>query len=497
VRELKPSRELGEQLGAALRGAGYNTGGLMVALGGEVTTSRLKAPVQERRLGHDTLAQLARLFLLGSSVELDTARQALAPADVDELAEAGLLERDGDQVRAAIRISPFAGLLLAHDSDQAEHLHADVVTGVNQAAKTLASLTPREEVASALDVGTGNGLQALLAAVHVDRVVATDVNRRALGFTELSATLSGLANVEVREGSLFEPVEGERFDLIVCNPPYVISPDTRFVYRDGGMRGDDMTKAVASEAPRHLNEGGLAQMLGNWIHGQNQPWSEPPRRWLADSGCDVLLLHHASVDPLDYAETWIKAGAVTEPQDFPAALDRWTEHFAELGIELVASGALTLRKRPAGAATWIAELEMPRAPVAAAGDHVLRLLDAQDLLRDGDEEALGAEVFAPLPGHRIERVSVFGEEGYGEEQAQLVPQGDAGVDASVDELSLALLRRLDGRRPLAEVEAGLCAEVGAEPGTLMEAVLAAARSLYERGLMQRVGAAAPAFGAAP
>ncbi|MDQ3587695.1 MAG: methyltransferase [Actinomycetota bacterium] len=491
--ELRPTRALAEQLGGVLRGARYNTGGLMVALGGEATTSRLKAPVQDRRLGDDRLAQLARLFLLGVAVEAATARQALAPADLDELAAAGLVHQDDGAVRGAIRVTPYAGLLLAHDSDSAEHLHADVVTGVNQAARTLASLTPREEAATALDIGTGNGLQALLAAVHSDRVVATDVNARALSFTQLSATLSGLSNVEVREGSLYEPVQGESFDLVVCNPPYVISPDTRFAYRDGGMRGDELTKLVLSAMPEHLNEGGLAQMLGNWVHGESEEWSAPAKRWLDGRGCDVLLLHHASADPLDYAETWIKAGAATEPRDFPEALDRWTEHFAELGIERVASGAVTLRKR-AGGANWTAELEMPRTPVAAAGDHVLRLIDAQDLLREGGDQALARQVFVPLPDHRIERVSVYGDDGYGEDAAQLIPQGDAGVEVDVDDLALALLRRLDGERTLVEVEVGLTSEIGAEPGTLLEAVLVTARSLYERGLVKRISAPGPSNG---
>ena len=492
--ELKPTKELAERLGGVLRGARYNTGGLMVALGGEVTTSRMKAPVQDRRLGDDPLAQLARLFLLGVAVEADTARRALAPADLDELAEAGLVHREDGTVKGAIRITPYAGLLLAHDSESAEHLHADVVTGVNQSARTLASLTPREEVATALDIGTGNGLQALLAAVHSKHVVATDVNVRALGFTELSATLSGLDNIEVREGSLYEPVAGESFDLVVCNPPYVISPDTRFAYRDGGMRGDDLTRRVVSEAPEHLNEGGLAQLLGNWAHGAHEEWSAPAKRWLEGKGCDVLLLHHASLDPLDYADTWIKAGASTEPKDLPEALDRWTAHFAELGIERVATCAVTLRKRSAGE-NWTADLEMPRVPLAAAGDQVLRLLDAQDLLREGGDQALVEQRFAPLPGHRIERVSVYGDEGYGEEASQLIPQGDAGVEVGVDELALALLRRLDGERTLAEVEAGLSAEIGAERGTLVVAVVAAARSLYERGLVQRVtGTGAPSGG---
>src|SRR5205814_2148722 len=107
-----------------------------------------------------------------------------------------------------------------------------------------AALTPRRRVARALDVGTGNGAQALLAARHSAQVVATDVNPRALKYTQLNAALNGVANLETRAGSLFEPVAGERFDLVTCNAPYVISPETRWQYRDGGLPGDELSERV-------------------------------------------------------------------------------------------------------------------------------------------------------------------------------------------------------------------------------------------------------------
>ena len=99
------------------------------------------------------------------------------------------------------------------------------VSSFTPTAYWLASLTPRRRVERALDIGTGNGAHALLAAAHADHVIATDVNARALAFTQISAALNGIDNVETRLGSLFEPVAGETFDLITCNAPYVISPE--------------------------------------------------------------------------------------------------------------------------------------------------------------------------------------------------------------------------------------------------------------------------------
>ncbi|MYV64362.1 methyltransferase, partial [Streptomyces sp. SID4931] len=68
-----------------------------------------------------------------------------------------------------------------------------VVLGVGGASTTLAGITVRAPVASALDLGTGSGIQALHAAQHATRVTATDLNPRALEFTRLTLALSGAA----------------------------------------------------------------------------------------------------------------------------------------------------------------------------------------------------------------------------------------------------------------------------------------------------------------
>ena len=90
-----------------------------------------------------------------------------------------------------------------------------------------------------------------------------------------TAALNGVA-LDVRGGSLYEPVAGERFDLVVSNPPFVVSPPggERLVYRDSGLPGDDVVRRVVTEAPRHLAPGGVAQVLANWVHVAGQPWEE-------------------------------------------------------------------------------------------------------------------------------------------------------------------------------------------------------------------------------
>ena len=86
-------------------------------------------------------------------------------------------------------------------------------------------------------------------------MVATDVNERALAFAEFNCALNGVENVEFRSGSLLEPVLGERFGLVVANPPYVISPGLDVVFRDSGMERDAVSETVVRGMPDLLEAG--------------------------------------------------------------------------------------------------------------------------------------------------------------------------------------------------------------------------------------------------
>ena len=154
-------------------------------------------------------------------------------------------------MRALVRVVPHDELLIASDRqlEPGADARPDHVAGVHRPSLTLSHLTVRRPVETALDVGTGNGIQAILAARHSGRVVATDVNARALEFAAFNAQLNGVENVELREGSFFEPVEGERFGLVTCNPPYVISPESAFLFRDSGLEGDAVSRHVVERAP--------------------------------------------------------------------------------------------------------------------------------------------------------------------------------------------------------------------------------------------------------
>ncbi|NVN99704.1 MAG: peptide chain release factor N(5)-glutamine methyltransferase [Geobacteraceae bacterium] len=119
-----------------------------------------------------------------------------------------------------------------------------------------------------LDIGTGSGCVAIALARNLPAatVVSVDISKAALELAQSNASLNS-AVVDLREGSLFEPVNGEYFDLIVSNPPYIpaadietLQPEVRdFEPRsalDGGVDGLDFYRQIARIAPQHLSSGG-------------------------------------------------------------------------------------------------------------------------------------------------------------------------------------------------------------------------------------------------
>lgn len=369
--EPVPDRDAANALGVALRRIGYCEESIDDLLGEDgLATGSDDVPVHERRLGTAApLETAARLLLLQLPVPRSRAVAALAQDGVDALLTLGLAGVDADGLLVPRgRLVPAEELLMAFDgfargaADPPQY-----VAPYTPTASWLAALTPRRRAARALDVGTGNGVHALLAARHADHVIATDVNPRALAFTAINAALNGLDNVETRLGSLFEPVAGETFDLITCNAPYVVSPESRWEYRDGGLPADELSERVVREAASSLAEGGYASMLVSWVARDEDDPHARLDEWLEGCGCDAWVLGLAGADPLEHAAGWNEHLAA-DPAAYGTALDRWTSYFASIGVEWISEGAVLLHRR-------------------AGGEHVVRVdpIDHDELEFAGDQ----------------------------------------------------------------------------------------------------------------
>jgi methylase of polypeptide subunit release factors len=285
-----------------------------------------------------------------------------------------------------------------------------------------------------LDIGTGCGIQALVAAGHAVRVVATDVNERALALAELNAQLNGIASLELRRGSLFEPVGDEQFDLIVSNAPYVVSPDTRFSYRDAGMRGDAFSEALVRGAAAHLAPGGTAVLLVAWLRRDGDDWSGRPRTWTRDTGCDVWVLGGPTADAETHAARWTDGDAAT--------IARWVAELESLGASGVTDGAVLLRKPTAdGPVHARADTVPPGAPVHA-GEHVERAFANRDALRGLDDDGvLGLAL-------RVAGDCVFEAAG---PQVRVRLTSGLLFAAEIDPFTAGILQLFDGTRSTTEI----------------------------------------------
>lgn len=458
--------ELRERLDAA----GYTENGVRDALGASPGIGLAQAhEVYLRRLGDDSLGTLIKLFWLGASVEEREVRRIL---DLEDLVEAGLVELGDGQARSRWKIAVHDDVYLVSDFEQ-RRAEPDYVSGASLAARMLAALTLRPPARLTLDLGTGSGIQGLLAARHSEHVVGVDINERALQCAALNARLNGIGNFEARLGSWFEPVQEREFDLIVANPPYVVSPDRELAYRDSDLPRDEVSLMVLRGAAERLAEGGFAVVACNWVHAPDRDWREPLERAFAGSGCDAVLLRFEAFDGAGYAACW-NAALVDDLTTFRATLDRWLDYFRREGIEQISAGTVVLRRR-SGDRNWVRAFELPGLPGSGAGAHVERLFTGKDFLRSigGDDDELLATAFALPDGAAFEHHygPTRGEEGYTLVQAP----GSVGFAARIEPDAARRLARCDGQRALREL------------GGDSEALAKAARRLLELGFLRKNG----------
>ena len=442
---LRPPSATGQwtalgEVGDSLRQLGYTASGLSEALGSEgpLVEGRTVGDRRRRARRAGAVGVLARLLLMGERLTFDECRP-LPPTTLDRLLESGLLGEDGGHVEASVGLVPHDDLLVAADRLGSD-AGADIVPGVQPPSFLLGCLTIRAPVQRALDLGTGCGIQALLLSAFAGQVVATDVSERALQFAELNAALNHRRNITFRQGDLFEAVKGETFGLLVSNPPYVISPDNAFTYRDSARGGEQIGADVVEGAGGHLDAGGHATILVSWDASGADPL-ERPRSWIPP-GCDALVLGSARDIEVN-AERW------NVGPDRDSAVERWIQYFEGRGISHVGYGAVVLRKRESEY-PLVRSLEIGDQIDRPAGRVLQRMFDARRVTSEDRVRLVGTA--------RVSDRSRLDAAGWVVEDRELMLLDGLGFHISLDDETAALVEALDGR-PLPSLGADALAYV--------------------------------------
>lgn len=426
---------------------------------------------------------LVRLFILARPVSTNDAGKILEPFRLEDLMALGLLRHDPDGIRAEASLMPMGDIMLASDFWPYvlnRRTRDDFVLGVGPTSLALAHLTVRRKVRLALDLGTGSGFQGIMSAGHSGRVIGTDINARALNFAGFNARLNAVDNLELMQGSLLEPVQDRRFDLVVSNPPFVISPRACYQYRDSGMEGDGVSEHVIRGVPGLLDEGGYGTILFNWHHKDRNDWSDRPHAWISSGGCDALLLRLESRDPITYATSWLARDTSITAGSFPAVLDEWLSYYDRLGIGMISYGAIVLRKKQG--INWFLKDTIPHdKPTYPCGDQIQRIFAAQDVLEC--TENLLERRFVLVDEHELSQTLNAQDGTWKVSSAQLRQTDGIPFTGNVDRLMATVIAGCTGERTMGEIVQDLAGALKMGPEQIVEPCIEVMRKLLQKGFL--------------
>ncbi|HEU5129864.1 MAG TPA: class I SAM-dependent methyltransferase [Glycomyces sp.] len=473
--------EAAARLGEARRKSGFGRAAPSAVYGPDAAASAARGDYRAllAACGDDPLGVWTRLFTVGTAVPERAAAAAFAPLGLDEALACGLLIRSGDGVAAGWGLQ-FAGETAVF-SDQRPNTTGgrsrDHVLGVGGASELLLDATLRDPVGSALDLGTGCGVQALALAGHAASVTGTDLSDRALAFAALNAEVNGV-DLELLRGDLLAPAAGRRFDLVVANPPFVVgTPGGGWTYRDGGREADGVAAELAAAATDLLDPGGTMQFLANWLHVRGAEWGERVASWLPATGVRAWAVEREVLDPLDYVRTWQRDSGEEHDAEQAAA---WLDWFDENEVEGVGFGMVNLR-RVEGSGEVVCE-EARHAVATPWADRVADWF----ALREADlsPETLWESKLRLAEGTALQQAAALGGDGWEVERQWLQQRHGMRYAEEVDPLIVAFLGACDGTAPV-RLQVQLLAETyGAETAMLYAQLHPVVRRLVERGFLE-------------
>lgn len=479
--------------------ADYTVGSVAQVLGprGEAALQRGDLCGATREVSGDGQVQtLIRLFLLGEDVPEAAARAAFGSLPLESATAAGLIAASAGSVKALLDLRPYTqagndespGADWWVVSDQGAELRgaplaADHVLGIGAASLTLAQATPRLPGGTAVDIGTGCGIQALHLGAHADSVIATDVSARALRLAATTAALSG-QSWDLRAGSLLDPVAGDQFDLVVSNPPFVVSDGGGgYDYRDSGMAGDAVCAALVERLPSVLAAGGTAQLLANWIIPTEVPWQDRVAGWLTGRGCDAWVWQREVADPAEYVALWLRdAGEQPGSARWRSRYQAWLDWFAAAGVAAIGMGMITLWQGGTCDPVLVIE-DVPQALEQPIGAHLPEWHARQRWLAARGDAALLAARLGPVAGLVRDRAELLGVDGWTEARTTLRQSYGMRWELETDDAISALVAGCASGEPLLTPVRLLAEALRRSTDEVAAAVLPVVRDLVGRGFL--------------
>jgi len=474
-----------ERLRGFLIEAGYGEESLRVKLGlKDLPSTRLRnfARLLDATREPSRINTLLRWFWIGIPQDASTAAEHLPSWFIPLALECGLLHQHGAEIAPEAMLLPSEGFIFAADhTSKIDSADRDLVLWPNPTSRLLSRFTVRRPSRATLDLGTGTGIQALLAAAHSQKVVATDLNSRAVVFAAFNARLNGIENIEYLAGEGFEPVAGRKFDLIVSNPPFFLSPSTAYLFCDNPMDLDQLCRRLTREAPNYLNEGGYFQMLCEWAEVEGQTWQERLEEWFEGSGCDAWVMKGYAEEPSEYAQEHIRSTVSATDRD-AELFASYMDYYRERRVKAVCGGVVVLHRR--SGQNWIFMEEVTSTPKQPFGELIASGFEARDFLyaNTSDEQLLEAKPTLS-PNARLEQIFHRGAEGWQTERLTLRLVKGFEFFFGLQPLVAEFLSGCDGTKTFRQLIDLFASKAQAPHAQVQRESLDVARKLIERGFL--------------
>ncbi len=395
-------------------------------------------------------AALIRLFILADTLDRATVDKMFGAEHVEALLARDVLKHKDNLIASNVDVHPCENhwvftdhrVTLMHFPKKVYELGADSYTTIR--------MTPRRKVRSTLDLCTGSGVHAILATAHTEQtVIGVDISERAQGFAQVNAALNGVSKrTKFLQGDLYNALEpGQRFQLIVANPPWIASPDQSLqLYRWGGEDGETITRRIVEGLPGRLEIGGTLAMFVVYPERKDSKYLERITSWLGQRegwGIGLVDLEPLSLGTFIHVNMEAKFNWALQVQEF----GRWLELFERQGIERMWTGMVYVRRlERRDVPNWTAHKRIGL-PALSLGAQVSAWLDAQTRFSDPDWDP--DDTWVPRPADGIRHIYADTRNGRGRvEFGRAEWMGSIELDA--DETAV-LAYLAGGKRTLAQL----------------------------------------------
>ncbi len=388
------------------------------------------------------LNTLLRLFHLLEPVGTKDATKALHPLPTEELVDAGFIRMDGENVRANVLIQPYQDLLFAIDQLTGETQAENALMQISGSSLHTANFMVCRPSRNSLDLGTGCGFLAALLARHSEHVCAVDLNPTAVRFADFNCRWNGLLNVTCLEGNLTTPVRDQRFDLIVCNPPFMICPvpntfANHIEFKHSGQEGDEFCINLAREASQLLHQDAYFHMAFEWFEIDGEDWAARLSRSFFGTECDVWGLRAYARTAEAYVRDWLSDLQETQEVDAETLYREGVLYFQQKKVQSIGTGLLTMR-RCSGRPNFLWFDEAPEDLSEPYGESIAKIFDVRTYLGNRSDDLLLEEKLAVSPNiGMIQKAQL--KNGYWEATASELIR-ERGLKYCFSEVSPPLLR---------------------------------------------------------